>query len=193
MASKYLIYALTEPTGEIRYIGRSSSGLSRPRAHTQPYKLVISKTYTNNWVKSLLARGQKPGILVVQHVPARSDLVECEKYWISYFRKTGARLTNLSEGGEWGIEGLDFNGANNPFFNKKHSESTKEKMKQAKLGKPGNRTRYIVDNFGNIFRSSKAAGVFHKMNHSAVRNIVYGIAKQSRSGIQFKVLQERVG
>lgn len=37
LKSKFLIYGLTDPiTDELRYIGRSSSGLNRPRQHLAP-------------------------------------------------------------------------------------------------------------------------------------------------------------
>lgn len=103
MKQKYLIYALCEPTsGEVRYVGKSCSGLYRPRSHT--CKSVQSKTYVYNWIRSLQAVGAKPQIKVLETFDSAEPLAECEQFYISYLRSLGARLTNLTDGGD-GVPG----------------------------------------------------------------------------------------
>jgi len=56
---KHLIYALTDPrTNEIRYVGRSSSGLSRPNAK--------HSGHCGNWVKNPQSNGYKPSVKIIQ-------------------------------------------------------------------------------------------------------------------------------
>lgn len=62
----YLVYGLRNPkTQEIRYVGRSSSGLKRPTEHLRPHKLR-QKSYKSSWVKSLLTKGTTPEVVVLE-------------------------------------------------------------------------------------------------------------------------------
>lgn len=117
---KHLIYGLTDPrTGALRYVGRSSSALKRPReAHGRRCQ---------NWVNSLKKQGLVPGILVIQEFDQTEDVDGClnaeERRWIAYYRSVGVRLTNLTDGGEKG---------------RKIDESTRKRMRTAKLGEKNN-------------------------------------------------------
>lgn len=195
MKSQYLIYSLCDPiTYEIRYIGLSTSGLDRPKSHTLPSCIKKSKTKNNNWIKSLLNQGFKPIIQVIQYLPNKIDVYECEKYWIKYFKDRNANLNNHSDGGENSLNGISFTGKDNPFYNKKHTKETKIKMREAKLGKyPGNASKKVIDSKGNIFNSTTEAAKFHGYKRTGVKNIVCRYTKQTRDGISFKFLEESVG
>jgi hypothetical protein len=66
--SPYLIYALVDPrTKVIRYVGKSTSGLKRPKRHLQPWILEKEKqTRRVKWIKSLLSAGVTPEIEVLR-------------------------------------------------------------------------------------------------------------------------------
>jgi hypothetical protein len=103
-----LIYALCEPsTGEIRYIGKSTSGLRRPYEHTRPSKYMEGHTHKNCWIRSLAAQGLRPKVLVVEVLPPDTSdefLSRVESAWIGFLRGQGTRLTNGTDGGD-GVRG----------------------------------------------------------------------------------------
>lgn len=118
---KYIIYALVDPRdGQARYVGRSSSGLKRPRQHTTPSSLMKS-SYKNNWLRALLRSGKRCEIAVLYRSESLVGLDDAEVYWISELRRRGCRLTNLTPGGGGTV-------GNDP------SEETRQKMRNRKLG-----------------------------------------------------------
>lgn len=104
MSKNNLIYALRDPeTQEIRYVGKSTKGLARPRAHGRKYSLSI-QSHKNGWIKSLLAKGLDYEIVTLEENILIENLNDREKYWVAYYKEGGANLTNLTDGGEgtWG-------------------------------------------------------------------------------------------
>lgn len=97
--TKFLIYGLVDPrTKLVRYVGKSSSGLTRPRSHLCPSNLA-HRTYSARWIKSLLALGLRYEIVVLE-TPHKEILSDTERWWIAYGRASGWPLTNLTDGGE---------------------------------------------------------------------------------------------
>lgn len=99
---EYIVYALSHPiTGELRYIGKSESGLERPRQHGNLSHLK-SKGHLPSvrWINKLRSQGLNYVIEVVEEFPDRPSLMEGEKFYISYFRSLGLRLLNVCDGGE---------------------------------------------------------------------------------------------
>ncbi len=121
----YYIYSLSDPNSEeIRYIGKTSNISDRFKRHLQRCYLdnYDRNTYKSNWIKSLLKKGLNPIIEIVEEC-TKDSVNRLETYWISQFRAWGFRLTNLSEGGEFGV---DWNG-------RKHTSISKEKIHQSKI------------------------------------------------------------
>ena len=93
------VYALIDPiTEEIRYIGWTSAALKK-RLYEHLYCSRRKRTHKDSWLRFLTRLSVVPEIRVVQTVPVISGN-EAERYWISYFRSIGCRLTNLTDGGE---------------------------------------------------------------------------------------------
>lgn len=91
------IYALICPdTGEVRYIGKADNPRQRYQGHLANREKTA--THKNDWIKSLLAKGQKPGLLIVEEVDEGS-WQEAEIRWIAHYRLSGGNLTNISDGG----------------------------------------------------------------------------------------------
>lgn len=110
------IYSLSDPrSGEIRYVGKTIDTQMRISAHCS-HK---SSFRSSNWIKSLKKIGLRPQIETLEECD-EIDWQEVERFWISYLRFLGARLTNLDGGGSGG---------------KRVSEETREKMRRAHLGK----------------------------------------------------------
>lgn len=159
LRNKFLIYGLVDPRdGQLRYIGKSCSGLKRPRSE---YSRVLKKYegagHRQNWIKSLYGAGLKYEIVILQSFIDDGILEQAEIFWIAYFRKMGCSLTNLTDGGG-GCSGYrhtkealrrlsEINKGKRPstecieasrranlgrFFN--HTEKSKRKISESKLG-----------------------------------------------------------
>lgn len=97
---KYIIYGLTDPdTQEIRYIGKSTSGMKRPLEHKKPSNLKVS-SYKVNWIKSLINQDKIYGIIILEITKTPEELDSREIYWIAEYRSRGTSLTNGTDGGE---------------------------------------------------------------------------------------------
>lgn len=113
-----LIYALTDPSGEVRYIGKTGKRLiDRLRGHIKDAR----QGFHNHkcwWIRSLLRHGQRPAI--IQLAECDGDGCAEEIQHIADAIASGTRLTNATAGGEGS------NGA---------SPETREKQRRAKLGR----------------------------------------------------------
>jgi hypothetical protein len=94
------IYALCDPvTEEIRYVGQTIRTKAK-RLYRHMYEAKQRQTHVHRWIMSLAS---EPLFRVLAVVP-RSQLNKAERRWIAKLRQTGARLTNLTDGGE-GLKG----------------------------------------------------------------------------------------
>ena len=93
------VYALCEPdTGEVRYVGITSISPHRRLAtHMSPANLARN-TSPSSWFRSLIERGLKPVIKVLEEVP-EEEWRSAEYKWIQCYREQGADLLNISPGG----------------------------------------------------------------------------------------------
>ncbi len=100
MQSKYIVYALVDPRSLlVRYVGKSSSGLARPKQHLSAYT-YNKDYYVSRWVKSLFELGLKPAICVLDTCNTHEEVVSAEIWWIAVGRCFDWPLTNLTSGGE---------------------------------------------------------------------------------------------
>ena len=113
------IYILMDLRGQIRYVGKANCPRKRLSDHIKDcFSGKVS--HKISWIKSLISRGERPSIEVIDEVP-NEEWQFWEKYWINQLKQWGFNLTNLTEGGQ---------GANGY----KHSIEAKEIMRKAKLG-----------------------------------------------------------
>jgi hypothetical protein len=97
---KYIIYGLIDPfIHQLRYIGKSTTGTQRCGEHLKKSSLN-HHTHKDNWILSLLQRGKKPEIEILEVLSGPEFLNEAEKFNIAYFKSLGCNLTNHTEGGE---------------------------------------------------------------------------------------------
>jgi hypothetical protein len=121
--SKHIVYGLVDPrTLLIRYVGKSGSGLNRPKTHRQPSR-VNAKTHVGAWVRQLVREGLTYVIVTLEELPAGDGLNDAEIWWIAFGRACGWPLTNLTTGGE-GLPGHEV------------SSETREKISSAQRGRP---------------------------------------------------------
>lgn len=120
---KDLIYGLKDPrTGAIRYVGKSATGLKRPRVHKSRSRDPSNKTHVANWIRELTALGFDYEIVVLEYLPNNTAFREAEPRWIAKLRADGYDLTNSTDGGD-GIWGH------------RHSDETRKKMSTTRKGR----------------------------------------------------------
>ena len=133
MNSKYLIYGLVDPRdGNIRYIGKSCSGLNRPKNHNKPSNLKAN-THKVHWIKNLLFEGSKPRIVIIEEFDNPEVLDAAEQKWIAHYKSIGADLTNSDNGGVGSL-------------GRKHKDSTKKIMSE----KRKENNDKLIEQFGFI-------------------------------------------
>lgn len=122
MLSKNVIYGLIDPnTKELRYVGYSSNIDRRLKEHHRGCYLK-NNSHKNNWIKSLLAKGQKAELIIIEEYETEEELPQAEIDMIAYYRFIGCDLTNTTDGGD-GRKGY------------KHSEETKNKISKRHKGR----------------------------------------------------------
>jgi hypothetical protein len=101
--SDLLVYGLRDPrTGEIRYVGKSETGLRRPAKHRAPSQ-AARRTRKNSWLKTLWALDLDYEVVVLECANTVAALNEAEIRWIAIGRAAlGQRLTNDTNGGDGG-------------------------------------------------------------------------------------------
>lgn len=113
------IYVLIDPrTSEVRYVGWAFDVRQRWHAHVS--SAPRTRSHKANWIKQLLALGLRPIYQVIEE--GTGDWREAERRWIDHYRRQGAALTNMTDGGE-GTPGLY------------PSEETRAKMSRAHTGR----------------------------------------------------------
>lgn len=115
------IYILIDPfTNEVRYVGQTNNIKKRFKRHCIEASKSKYRTFSKNWINSLLKKNTKPIIQEIDCID-KSQWPFWEKHYISLYKSWGFKLTNHTDGGEG-------------FNNCKHSEKTKELMRNIKLG-----------------------------------------------------------
>lgn len=94
------IYALEEhPSGAVRYVGKTVRYL-----HERHKQHIIEsrrrRLPVNNWIRGQVQRGETLAIRLLEYVPPGADWADRERHWIKHYREAGARLLNMTDGGE---------------------------------------------------------------------------------------------
>ena len=144
---KIYIYTLEDSNGNVRYVGKTSNIKKRLYFHVKNYNK--SNTHKNNWIKSLINKGDYPVISILDEVEY-GDSAFFEIYWISQFRSWGFNLTNLTDGGD-GINGYKLTKEHKDKIReyqkgRKKSEEHKNNLRKTLLG------RKLSDSLKNSIR-----------------------------------------
>ena len=184
--NQMLVYGLFDPeTGRIRYVGKSVSGMRRPKQHVQPNRLV-GGTHKVRWVQSLLKRGLQPVIQVLSKCSSIEELVSKEVALIKMLKEDGEDLTNLTEGGD-GTCGY----VKSEKTKRKISESVRKSRQDLSV-----RVRISVGRSNRSFREIKSGRVFQTqmeaalelgLRRSGINNVLAG-RQLSTKGFVFRYL-----
>ncbi len=100
VVGRFLIYGLRDPrTQEIRYVGKSARGVTRPLEHFPPPR--ADNTYKAHWLRKLISIGLTAKIVILEMCAQKDALSLREQFWIAIGRAAlGVRFTNLTAGGD---------------------------------------------------------------------------------------------
>lgn len=134
------VYLLRDPRDNaIRYVGKTTRPLEkRLSAHICRTNLT-PKRHSSRWISGLVSIGLKPIIEAIETLEDGSDWQERERFWISHYRDQGAKLTNITDGGE-GVAGYVFPAERKQYMSDKFKDRVfddewKAKISAAKRGK----------------------------------------------------------
>ena len=103
---QWYVYALKDPVSdEVRYIGWTCNTEKRLRTHISSGRCHTPRTHRACWIKSLLTRGLRPLMEVLDS--GFGDPAPAEIAWIAKMRQAGVCLTNATDGGD-GAAGYRF-------------------------------------------------------------------------------------
>lgn len=84
------IYGLTDPNGNIKYVGQSVN----PQLRYMQHLVDSTDTPKTRWIRALLNNGHKPGLVILEKVePQQAHFTET--WWIVLGRNRGWELTNV--------------------------------------------------------------------------------------------------
>jgi len=196
-----IIYVLLDPrTNQVRNVGKTMrSTETRLKEHIWEAK-NSNKTYTSKWIRSLLKADIIPTIEIIDAVPEK-DWKFWESHYIKLFKSFGARLTNLTGGGE-GTTGYTYTdearesarqsalrgyargrkkllGENHPMFGKTRSEETKKLISKANLGKICSKETKKKIRKGNLGKTQteESRKLMSKARKGKTWEEIYGVEK----------------
>ena len=137
----FIVYGLIDPNdGELRYVGKSSSGITRPRRHLMTCGRRAARGHLNHWLNELYEKDSRiPSILILEHCQNNDDALLAEMRLIRVFREAGIHLTNTTDGGEGAMgyrhtkETRDKIVAS--LIGRHHSDETKKRISDCNKGK----------------------------------------------------------
>lgn len=177
---KYKVYYLKDPiSNEIRYIGVTGKRLeNRLDGHFRKIHRKDRRglTHKSAWISSLVRRGYKPSIHLLQEMPTEDDVMAAEMYWIEYFKGVGCDLTNSCAGG---------------YGNLNPTKMTRDKMR-ANLGKyNGSNSKPVIDDRGVVYPSAAEAGRQLNINPKEISSVIRGKARHARGRV-FSYYREKI-
>ena len=160
-STNWCIYALVDPfTSQVRYIGFTTNVDCRLSRHINDAESGVA-SHKCHWIRSVLSKGSEPLLRVLEE-GSGSSWKDSEKYWIKFYREeVGALLTNLTDGGEGAIglkhseeSKLRMSRSASTRTRKPHSQETRLKIAESKIGKTG-RTFSLSEEAKTKIRESK--------------------------------------
>lgn len=98
----YALHDASDLSGRA-YVGMTVTPRVRMTAHLRDAKDRI-ESFKAKWLRSVLDRGGRPEMALLEEVPAGANYQDAERFWIAQFRHLGIPLVNQTDGGH-GIRG----------------------------------------------------------------------------------------
>lgn len=178
--SKRLIYGLLDPrTTEIRYIGKSTYGLERPKRHQR--RSILKRDHKSNWLRQLFDAGLTCDIIVLERLREDQDINEREISWIAYGKSLGWRLTNLTVGGD-GSAGYTLSDERKDRIGAVHRGKTVSVETREKIS-AGMGTQVVDITTETTYRSIQEAAKAIGGHVSCVCRVLKGVQRQTKGHI----------
>lgn len=182
------IYVLLDENDKIRYVGQTTYPIYlRLSNHIKGVK--YEKTYKSNWIKSMLKRGLKPKIKLVEDcIEDKYNLNVAEIFYIKEFKKLGCMLVNTHSGGNGGNLGFMKKGM---FFGKRLEKGYKQSEDTINKKVLNNPLRTMVDcfdidgNFIKTYISQGSAAIELKLSQGNINGVLNG-SRKTTGGYIFK-------
>lgn len=129
------IYGIYDERDAIRYIGKTRNGYKN-RFYCHVKYAYKDHTHKGRWIRSMLDHNFTPIVKLLDTIDGDGCLAEM--IWISIFRGLGARLTNISDGGDGGTTtdmAVKAAVTRRTRYLVWHTEETRAKMRNASIGK----------------------------------------------------------
>ena len=124
MDNNVFIYGLVEKNNNtLKYIGKTTDIKRRLRRHIN--ERFLHDSYKDRWIRKMVNYNIDIDIIIIDSVEQK-EWQYWEKFYISYYKYIGCKLTNGTNGGD---EPPSTKG-------RKHTEESKLKMSKTKKGKP---------------------------------------------------------
>lgn len=172
------IYALREPQGLIRYIGKTVGRIhSRINEHFRKARSGSDNTYRSKWLRSIFDKGVEPEVIILEE--CSGDGCSQEQYHIWLADQDNLPLVNLTKGGD-GAVGYCPTPESRARMSavqkgKKLSKETKLKMSLSRKGKKhgpmsAEHKAKMLETMKRISPEVKAASI-EKMRQSQIRRL----------------------
>lgn len=147
---KYLIYALIDKAdNQVRYIGKSTSGLRRPKQHFSDWSINKTNPYKRHWLKKRKLENLLPSIEIIEVIQddvfTHKLLEDAEEFYIQYFKALGCKLVNAQNAGK-GSPGRKLTTTTKSKMSVKQLENYNRLKSEGVLLKAWNSTYTEIDN-----------------------------------------------
>ena len=98
---RYRIYMLSDPDSPevIRYVGKTAGNIRR-RLNDHVLRSRHGRNHRECWIRSLIVRGCKPVITIIDSALSEAELNQLERLYIIVLRMLGTDLVNATDGGD---------------------------------------------------------------------------------------------
>ncbi len=184
------VYGLADPvTGDIRYIGKSIRPNERLMNHCNDH----ASCHRTHWIQSLITKGQRPQLVILQELPDGANWQAIERQWIAKARSAGWALTNGTDGGDGVVNLCDEAKAKmlKTWTGRKHKPESIAKMAAASRGRKKSEAskeimRQKMTGRNNTW-GDKVSKSIRKLNDDQVHEV----RRLLSEGVKNKVLAEK--
>lgn len=93
------IYALSDCSQNIRYVGQTNNPEKRLRDHISEARTNKRFNRKNNWIRSMLEKDEIPNLIILETLSDKTKVDDAEIFHISQMKDLGFDLTNATDGG----------------------------------------------------------------------------------------------
>lgn len=160
----YFIYLIVNLLNGKIYVGKTNNPHTRWLQHQNLGRILKSKQLIHKAIGKYGCNNFT--FFIIENLPTEEDSLEAEIWWIAYFNSVGARLYNLTIGGD-GASG----GNKNHNYGKHLSEDVKRKISESRIGKYSGENNPMYGRQHNITTKLSISKINQKVDDKVVSEI----------------------